>query len=65
MLEEHIDLLHGLADLLLEKETVLGKELDEMIHSLKPDIDLPDRSEEDAIPLETVDSSIGDEDIVE
>ncbi len=41
ILKEHIDVLHALADLLLEKETVLGKELDELIHVLKPDITLP------------------------
>jgi cell division protease FtsH len=43
VLEEHLDLLHALADLLLEQETVLGKELDELILSLKPNIDLPVR----------------------
>ena len=50
VLEEHIDLLHGLAGLLLEKETVLGKELDEMIRSLDPDIDLPERAEDEESP---------------
>jgi cell division protease FtsH len=56
VLEEHIDLLHGLSALLLEKETVLGKELDELIHSLKPGFDLPDRSEDEPIKFETVDA---------
>jgi len=55
VLEENIDLLHGLSALLLEKETVLGKELDELIHTLKPDIDLPDRSEDEPPKFETVD----------
>jgi len=41
VLEEHIDILHSLAQLLLEKETVLGKELDELILSMKPDAELP------------------------
>ena len=59
VLEEHIDLLHGLSALLLEKETVLGKELDELIHSLKPGFDLPDRSEDEPMKFETVDA--GDE----
>jgi cell division protease FtsH len=59
VLEEHIDLLHGLSALLLEKETVLGKELDELIHSLKPGFDLPDRSEDAPMKFETVDA--GDE----
>ncbi len=41
ILKEHIDILHALSDLLLDKETVLGKELDELIRALKPDIALP------------------------
>ena len=41
VLNENIDILHRLADLLLEKETVLGKELDELILSLRPGIELP------------------------
>ena len=59
VLEEHIDLLHGLAGLLLEKETVLGKELDELIHSLKPDIDLPQRTgdEEETLLAETAETT--------
>ena len=36
VLEEDIEILHKLADLLLEKETVQGKELDELIASMKP-----------------------------
>ncbi len=47
VLEEHIDLLHALAALLLEQETVLGAELDQLITSLKPDVDLPKRPEDD------------------
>jgi cell division protease FtsH len=47
VLEEHLDVLHALADLLLEKETVLGKELDELILSIKPDIDLPSHPAEE------------------
>jgi cell division protease FtsH len=41
VLNENIDILHRLAELLLEKETVLGKELDDLIHSLRPGIELP------------------------
>ncbi|MFO7688490.1 MAG: ATP-dependent zinc metalloprotease FtsH [Desulfobacterales bacterium] len=41
VLEGNLDILHKLADLLLEKETVLGKELDELIVSLRPGIKLP------------------------
>jgi cell division protease FtsH len=40
VLEEHIDILHNLAELLLEKETVMGKELDELIVSMRPDFKL-------------------------
>ena len=41
VLEENLDILHRLSELLLEKETVLGKELDELIISLRPGIKLP------------------------
>ncbi|HUV50453.1 MAG TPA: ATP-dependent zinc metalloprotease FtsH [Anaerolineae bacterium] len=47
VLKEHIDILHKLALLLLEKETVKGKELDELIHSMKPDFKLPPKESED------------------
>jgi cell division protease FtsH len=42
-----LDILHKLADLLLEKETVLGKELDELIFSLRPGIKLPSHKVEE------------------
>jgi cell division protease FtsH len=45
VLKEHLDILHALAALLLEKETVLGKELDELILSIKPDAQLPSAAE--------------------
>ena len=41
VLEENQDILHKLSDQLLEKETVMGAELDELIVSLRPDIKLP------------------------
>ena len=41
ILTENMDILHRLADLLLEKETVMGKELDELIYTLRPGIQLP------------------------
>jgi cell division protease FtsH len=56
VLEEHLDLLHALAKLLLEKETVLGKDLDELILSIKPHIDLPDRAKDEPLQYETIDS---------
>ena len=40
VLLDNIDILHKLSDLLLEKETVQGKELDELILSLRPDVKL-------------------------
>ena len=40
VLNENLDILHKLAELLLEKETVLGKELDELITELRPGIEL-------------------------
>jgi len=54
VLKEHLDILHSLANLLLEQETVLGKELDELILSMKPDIELPPRpSDEEEKPEPT------------
>jgi len=41
VLEENLDILHKLSDELLEKETVMGAELDELIVSLRPGIELP------------------------
>ena len=41
VLQEDIDILHKLAELLLEKETVMGKELDDLIRSMKPDFEFP------------------------
>jgi len=41
VLAENLDILHKLADMLLEQETVLGAELDKLILSLRPDIELP------------------------
>ncbi len=46
LLEENIDILHRLAELLLEKETVMGAELDDLIRSMKPEISLPIQSDE-------------------
>ncbi len=39
VLDENIDILHALTDLLIEKETVLGPELDDLIASIRPDFD--------------------------
>ena len=50
VLNDNVDILHKLADLLLEKETVLGKELDELIQSLRPGIELPSKNLDDTEP---------------
>jgi cell division protease FtsH len=50
VLQEHITVLHALAELLLEKETVLGKELDALILSIEPDADLPTPPEDNNEP---------------
>jgi cell division protease FtsH len=39
ILEENKDILHALTDLLLEKETVLGPELDDLIAQFRPEFD--------------------------
>ena len=41
LLEENRDILDRLAERLLEKETVMGKELDELIVSMRPGVTLP------------------------
>ncbi len=38
ILNEHLDILHKLAELLLEKETVLGAELNSLIASMRPEL---------------------------
>jgi len=38
ILNDHMDILHKLAEILIEKETVMGKELDELIISMKPGV---------------------------
>jgi len=41
ILEKNLDILHELANLLLEKETVQGEELDRLIYKMRPGIKLP------------------------
>jgi cell division protease FtsH len=61
VLKENLDILHRLSELLLEKETVLGKELDELILSMRPGITLsqPDDFEEDDKNETPASSSVG------
>jgi len=56
VLNENVDILHKLAEMLLEKETVLGKELDELIQSLRPGIELPSKKIDDTEPESQTDS---------
>jgi len=44
LLTENRDILDKLAEMLLEKETVMGKELDELIYSMRPGFTLPSDS---------------------
>ena len=44
ILEKNLDILHALADRLLEKETVMGKELDELIRSMRPEFEFPSKT---------------------
>ena len=46
VLEENLDILHKLSESLLEKETVLGPELDALILSLRPGIKRPSMTAE-------------------
>jgi cell division protease FtsH len=43
VLTDHLDVLHKLAEQLLEKETILGAELDEIIREVRPGIKLPEK----------------------
>jgi len=44
VLTEHLDVLHKLAEQLLEKETLMGAELDELIRQVRPGIQLPEKA---------------------
>ncbi|KKL08814.1 hypothetical protein LCGC14_2572090, partial [marine sediment metagenome] len=41
ILNENMDILHKLANILLEKETVTGSELDDLIRVMRPGIEFP------------------------
>jgi cell division protease FtsH len=41
ILKENLDILHRLSAMLVEKETVMGKELDALIYEMRPGIKLP------------------------
>ncbi len=49
VLEENVDILHQLVEQLLEKETIQGKELDDLIYKMRPGFQLPSaKTKEDA-----------------
>ncbi|MBW1990386.1 MAG: ATP-dependent zinc metalloprotease FtsH, partial [Deltaproteobacteria bacterium] len=50
VLENNQDILHKLAELLLEKETILGSQMDELIREMRPGIELPGPHPEPAKP---------------
>jgi cell division protease FtsH len=41
ILTDNMDILHKLSEMLVERETVLGYELDDLIYELRPGIQLP------------------------
>lgn len=47
VLIENRDILDKLTEMLLEKETVLGQELDDLIYSMRPGIQLPSQRDKD------------------
>jgi len=69
VLTEYIDVLHKLAEQLLEKETILGAELDELIRQVRPGIELPEKPEHNEEPEAEAETaappSDGDESAVE
>jgi len=54
ILKDNIEILHALSDLLIEKETVMGKELDELVVAMKPDFVFPKRDKIKEEKQETV-----------
>jgi len=54
VLTEYIDVLHKLAEQLLEKETILGAELDVLIRQVRPGIELPEKPVDKEEPPEDI-----------
>ena len=57
VLTDHLDVLHKLAEQLLEKETILGAELDELILQVRPGIQLPSKPTDKEDPQEAATAS--------
>ncbi len=60
LLEENIDILHALTDLLIEKETIMGADLDDLIAEMRPDFDFFGRRNVRMDPGPMVDETIED-----
>jgi cell division protease FtsH len=56
VLEKNVDVLHRLADMLLEQETVMGVELDDLIQKLRPGFVFPSGTLNDDSDVEPVES---------
>jgi cell division protease FtsH len=46
IIKENIDIIHALSEMLLEKETVMGAELDELIKEMRPGFKIPSVKED-------------------
>lgn len=60
VLEKNIDILHALTDLLIEKETVLGPELDDLIAAMRPEFDFFGKKNVQTIPSQPADAEGAD-----
>jgi cell division protease FtsH len=49
ILQDNMDILHKLSELLLDKETVMGRELDELIHTMRPGLELTSNPIDDGV----------------
>ncbi|GBC63792.1 cell division protein FtsH [Desulfonema ishimotonii] len=67
-LEENVDILHKLTELLLEKETIMGAELDDLILAMRPGIRLPalysDSDAEETEMARKPEADAGDDDLL-
>ncbi|MDL2275610.1 ATP-dependent zinc metalloprotease FtsH [Desulfosarcina sp. OttesenSCG-928-G10] len=61
ILTEHLDVLHALASELLEKETILGQELDDIILRTRPGIVLPEKPGDKEEPEPVIGAELPDD----
>lgn len=64
-LSENIEVLHRLSEMLLEKETVMGKELDDLIRSMKPGFVFPTPVDEEPPVEDAVEKKKASEEPIE